>query len=98
MPVIHSVGALEPVRFNELRRIIPEISATSLSERLKTFQQMGVIQRKVYPETPPKVEYSLTERGWGLHAVLTELTVLAKRWLEQDTGIKLRYAIQETIG
>ena len=83
MPVIHALGLKEPARFNELKRRIHGISATSLAERLGELDQRKIIERKVYPETPPRVEYSLTKKGEELQALLGELAEWVKRW---DTG------------
>jgi DNA-binding HxlR family transcriptional regulator len=63
LPVIHALGLGEPARFNELRKRLVEISATSLAERLKELELRGIVRRRVYPETPPRVEYSLTKKG-----------------------------------
>ncbi len=80
LPVIHALGLREPARFNELKRRIEGISATSLAERLTELEKQGVVQRKVYPETPPKVEYSLTKKGIELKTVLGEFADWAERW------------------
>ena len=80
MPVIHALGLKEPVRFNELKRRIDGINATSLTERLAELERRNIIQRKVYPETPPKVEYSLTKKGWELHTVLCQLAEWVRKW------------------
>ena len=80
LPVIHTLGLNQPSRFNELKRRIAGISATSLSERLTELEQRKIITRKVYPETPPRVEYSLTEKGWELHSILRELSDWVIKW------------------
>ncbi len=84
LPVIHALGLKEPARFNELKRRIHGISATSLAERLNELDQREIIERKVYPETPPRVEYSLTKKGTELHALLGDLAEWVKRWDKQD--------------
>ncbi|MEM4311064.1 MAG: helix-turn-helix domain-containing protein [Nitrososphaerales archaeon] len=78
--IIHSLGIKEPVRFNELKRRINGISSTSLAERLKELEQRGIVERKVYPETPPRVEYSLTKKGWELYTIVHQLGEWVKRW------------------
>ena len=84
LPVIHALGLKEPARFNELKRRIQGISATSLAERLNELDQRKIIERKVYPETPPRVEYSLTKKGMELRALLGELAEWVKKWDAHD--------------
>ena len=84
LPTIHALGLQEPARFNELKRRIHNISATSLSERLVQMEKYGIIQRKVLPATPPRVEYSLTVKGHELHKVLGTLADWSKRWYGKD--------------
>jgi DNA-binding HxlR family transcriptional regulator len=86
LPVIHALGLKEPARFNELKRRIQGISATSLAERLSELDQRKIIERKVYPETPPRVEYSLTKKGMELHALLGELAEWVKKWDTNDVS------------
>ena len=80
LPLIHSLGLAQPARFNELKRRIEGISATSLSERLSELEKIGIIQRKVLPESPPRVEYSLTPKGEDLHNLLQKFADWVKRW------------------
>lgn len=65
------------VRFNELLRLIPDISSRVLSSTLKTLEADGLVARKAYAEVPPKVEYSLTETGLSLVPIILELTACA---------------------
>lgn len=85
LPVIHSLGLREPARFNELKRRTEGISATSLTERLTELDKQGIVQRKVFPDSPPRVEYSLTKKGWELHAILAEFATWAVRWNRPQT-------------
>jgi DNA-binding HxlR family transcriptional regulator len=80
LPVIHNLGLKEPARFNELKRRTAGISATSLTERLFELERQAIVQRRVYPDSPPRVEYSLTKKGWELHGILAEFAVWAVRW------------------
>ena len=82
-PVIHALGLSQPARFNELKRRIDGISATSLSERLTELEKINIINRKVIPDTPPRVEYSLTPKGEDLHNLLEKFADWVKRWNEK---------------
>lgn len=55
-----------PVRFNELGRQIPDISQKMLTATLRTLEEDGYVSRKIYPEVPPRVEYTLTDRAKSL--------------------------------
>src|SRR2546422_10359587 len=80
LPVIHALGLKQPARFNELKRRIHGVSATSLAERLHELEQRKIIERKVYPETPPRVEYALTRKGLELHELLGKLGEWVRKW------------------
>ncbi len=88
LPLIHALGLAQPARFNELKRRIEGISATSLSERLSELERIGIIQRKVIPESPPRVEYSLTPKGEDLHNLLEKFADWVRRWGEDGTKKK----------
>jgi DNA-binding HxlR family transcriptional regulator len=66
-------------RFGELRKSLEGISPKTLSERLRYLEKEGIVQKKIYAEVPPKVEYSLTERGETLRSIIVTL----KRWGEK---------------
>ena len=68
------------VRFNEMQRYLKKISDKTLSQNLKELERDGLIKRIVYPQIPPKVEYSLSQKGLSLMAVLDQLCV----WGEQN--------------
>lgn len=57
-------------RYNELVKLLPDISDRMLSKNLKELEKDGLIKRKVYPEVPPRVEYSLTDLGKEIHPIL----------------------------
>src|SRR3989454_806877 len=85
LPVIHALGLKQPARFNELKRRIHGISATSLAERLAELDQRKVVERKVYPETPPRVEYDLTKKGMELLEILGEFAQWVVKWDKKST-------------
>lgn len=60
----------ETVRFNELRRSIPGITQKMLTQQLRELENEDIVSRKVYPQVPPKVEYSITEYGRSLDPIL----------------------------
>lgn len=80
MVILYCLMEFEPVRFNELRRYLKTISDKTLSMNLKELEADDLIQRKEYPQIPPKVEYSLTNRGKSLMSVLDQLCI----WGEQN--------------
>lgn len=71
----------EPIRYGELKKIIPKISHKVLSAELKLLEDDGLIYRKAYPTIPPKVEYIPTERGLSLKNILTELCKWGKEYM-----------------
>ena len=71
--VLYCLMEYEPVRFNEMRRYVGSAADKTLSQTLKELERDGLIRRKMYPEVPPKVEYTLTPRGLSLVAVLDKL-------------------------
>lgn len=58
------------LRFGELRRLIPGVTQKMLTNQLRELEADGVIERKVYPQVPPKVEYRLTDYGCTLEPIL----------------------------
>ena len=71
--VLYALMEFEVVRFNEMKRYIGNISFKSLSRTLKELKADKLINRKEYYQIPPKVEYSLTERGKSLIPILDAL-------------------------
>lgn len=80
MVILYCLMEYEPVRFNELQRYLKKISDKTLSQNLKELERDELIHREVYSQIPPKVEYSLTERGKSLMKVLDQLCV----WGEEN--------------
>lgn len=71
-------------RYNELSRSVVGISAKVLTENLRELEQDGIVIRKVYPVVPPKVEYSLSEKGQALREVLACMKAFGEKYKDQD--------------
>lgn len=80
MVILYCLMEFEVVRFNELKRYMKTVSDKTLSSNLKELEADQLIIRKEYPQIPPKVEYSLCERGKSLMKVLDQLCV----WGEEN--------------
>jgi len=70
MVILYTLMEFGTVRFNEMKRYIGEISYKTLSSMLKELEADKLVHREEYPQIPPKVEYSLTERGRSLIPIL----------------------------
>lgn len=79
MVILYCLMEFKTVRFNELHRYLKKVSDKTLSQKLKELEQDGLIARTVYPQIPPKVEYSLTERGESLMSVLDQLCIWGEK-------------------
>lgn len=73
-------------RFNQLERSLQGISPKTLSERLRSLELEGVVQRQTFSEVPPRVEYSLTEKGRDLVEVIACMRCYGNRWLCNADG------------
>jgi DNA-binding HxlR family transcriptional regulator len=71
-----------PKRFSEIREIIPELSDRMLTERFKELENEGIIKRNVYPETPVRIEYELTQKGTELKTVMYDIHIWSSTWLK----------------
>lgn len=70
-------------RFGELARSVPGISQKMLTQQLRQMEEDGLVNRKVYPEVPPRVEYSLTEIALGLKPVLDAMHKWGTKYMMQ---------------
>jgi len=68
------------LRFNEIRKILPGTTHKMLTQQLRDLEDDGIISRTVYPQVPPKVEYSLTEFGESLLPVLQSMSQWGKNY------------------
>ena len=68
-------------RFATLREAIPDITDRMLSERLQELEQEGIVERTVVPDTPVRVEYTLTRKGRALAAAMDAIAEWAHKWI-----------------
>ena len=81
--VLYNLQHREPVRFKELQRQIPDISQKSLTQTLRTLEEDGFVSREVFPEVPPRVEYSLTSRALSFLPLVENMINWAKENMEE---------------
>lgn len=72
-----------PWRFNELQKSIDGISQKALTEALRSMESDGIVNRKVFPEVPPRVEYSLTELGESMRPIFQSMESWGLAYREQ---------------
>lgn len=72
--LFHLLGGTK--RFGELQRAVGSVTQRMLTKQLRELERQGLVHRKVYPVVPPKVEYSLTEKGQTLEPIIT----LLQKW------------------
>ena len=96
VPVIYNLYCPgEALRFGELQRRIETITQKELTKRLRELERAGLIERKVYAEVPPRVEYRLTEIGRTLVEPLGALSDWAKKYSEVVDANRRRHAATE---
>jgi DNA-binding HxlR family transcriptional regulator len=71
-------------RFCELERSLAGISPRTLSLRLRSLEEEGIVERHTYPEVPPRVEYALTEKGRALLPLIENMRSYGRTWLGAD--------------
>jgi DNA-binding HxlR family transcriptional regulator len=74
-------------RTHELLKILPGISSKTLTIRLRELETHGLVERRVYAEIPPHVEYSLTDKGKQIQPVMTAMYQLGSQWLDQKSCV-----------
>lgn len=79
------------MRFSELQATLPGITQSMLTKQLRELELNGIIRRKVYPQVPPKVEYSLTKSG----KTVTPILDILNEWGEEHFGDSIEYTCDE---
>jgi len=90
-PIILWMLRSDVLRFSELQKAIPEVNSKTLTKQLRELEHDGVITRTIFPEIPPRVEYSITEFGTSLIPIIQALCdwgakFLGTECLAKDTG------------
>ena len=91
--ILKNLKTKEVIRFNELKRSLPGISSTVLSERLLELEREGLVTKKIYPEVPPRVEYGITPQARELEVIIKDLARWANKWKRPE--IKPLAALQK---
>ena len=73
-----------PRRFSELEHSCARISPRTLSERLRALEDEGIVERRSYAESPPRVEYELTDKGEALLPIIEEMRHFGRSYLTSD--------------
>lgn len=85
--IIKNLSTRNVIRFNELKRALAGISSTVLAERLLELEREGLVTKKIYPEVPPRVEYSMTPQARELEVIIKDLARWANKWRSPE-GLK----------
>lgn len=81
MLLIRAISEKDKIRFNEISTKLPLISPRTLSKRLKELEENGFVSKKKFNEIPPRVEYSLTEKGKDFTKCFNDLNSLIQKWI-----------------
>jgi len=73
--------AQETMRFSDLQRQFSDTTRKMLTQQLRELEMDGLVHREVYPQVPPKVEYSLTEKGRSIHPILEQMCEWGRMYL-----------------
>jgi DNA-binding HxlR family transcriptional regulator len=97
MIIMWHLGKEGTKRFSELKSLIPDITQRMLTTQLRELEDDGIVNRKVYPVVPPKVEYSLTPRGESLIPILDLMYEWGKDYIaDMREQVTIRGAERET--
>jgi DNA-binding HxlR family transcriptional regulator len=92
--VIHVLGDAGTLRFGELRRRVEGISQRMLTVTLRSLERDGLVSRAMYPEVPPRVEYTLTPLAMTLRGIVGQLVVWSQAHLPEIYAARARYDAQ----
>jgi DNA-binding HxlR family transcriptional regulator len=87
--IVHDLSE-GPRRFMQLEHSCPGISPRTLAERLRVLESEGIVVRRSYPESPPRVEYELTDKGRAILPIIHEMRRFARAWLVHEPRRRAR--------
>lgn len=79
--ILHNLSS-KTLRFGELQRLLPELTQSTLTKQLRSLEEYGLVNRYVFPQVPPKVEYSLTDIGKEFEPVLESISTWGEKYIE----------------
>ena len=94
MLILFTLESHPTIRFKELQRNIPDISQKMLTATLKTLEADGLVKREVFPEVPPRVEYSLTAKGLSLLPLIDNLLTWASDNMEDIIASRKQFYLK----
>ena len=94
MLILFTLESHPTIRFKELQRNIPDISQKILTTTLKTLEADGLVKREVFPEVPPRVEYSLTAKGLSLLPLIDNLLTWASDNMEDIIASRKQFYLK----
>ncbi len=83
--ILKTLTEKEATRFNEIKKALPQISNTVLSERLHDLEAHGLVAKKIYAQVPIRVEYSLTKQARDLGKILEQLDDWVLKWRKENS-------------
>lgn len=86
--IVWHLGTKGTKRFSELKKLLPNITQKMLTQQLRELENDGLVERKVYPQVPPKVEYSLTDLGESLMPILKSMCDWGEVYYEKIGAVK----------
>ena len=89
MVILYCLMEYKVVRFNELQRLLGNITTKTLTQQLRELEEQGIVLRNVFPEVPPRVEYSLSEIGITLKPILKGLCEWGKTYQQKKYDLEV---------
>jgi len=88
--IVWHLGTKGTKRFSEIKKLLPHITQKMLTQQLRELESDNLVERKVYPQVPPKVEYSLTDLGESLMPILSMMCDWGEKYYERMRSKELK--------